>query len=194
MTPTLALWGLAAVFIVTWIAAAVWAGQTVATLPNLAKMRLIAGGLLAGLSLAIARLLFPDLRVRLWEESLSIGWAMVAVCAFGFAWCWWARLHLGNLWSAGVSRKEGHRVVDSGPYSIVRHPIYTGAILAVFAFAVARASPFDLLVALLFTVFFTCKARVEERFLQEELGMAYDAYRRRVPMLVPFLRFRALRQ
>ena len=84
-------------------------------------------------------------------------------------------------------------MVDTGPYGIVRHPIYTGVILAAFAFAAARARPFDLLVALVFTVFFAWKSRVEERFLQTELGVAYDAYRQRVPMLVPLLRPRAAR-
>jgi len=190
MTPISALVGLLAVFILTWIAAALWANRTVGVSPNRAQMPLYVGALLAALLLVIARLLFPVLRMRIWEENPSFDWAMVAVCAIGLAWCWWARLHLGKLWSAGVSRKEGHRVIDTGPYGIVRHPIYTGAILAMFAFAAARARPFDLLAALLVTVFFGCKARLEERFLQQEFGAAYDAYRQRVPMLVPFLRLR----
>jgi protein-S-isoprenylcysteine O-methyltransferase Ste14 len=193
MTPTSALFGLLAVFILSWVAAALWAGRTVVALPDRAQWPLLAGGLLAILFLAIARALFPAFRVRLWEENLAIGWSMVAVSAIGYAWCWWARVHLGNLWSAGVSRKEGHRVVDTGPYGIVRHPIYTGAMLAVFAFATAFGRPFDFLVALVFTVFFICKARVEERFLREELGVAYDAFRQRVPMLLPLLRLRAPR-
>ena len=112
---------------------------------------------------------------------------MVAICAIGLGWCWWARIHLGNLWSAGVSRKEGHRVIDTGPYGIVRHPIYTGAFLAVFATTAVHAKPFVLLMALFLTVVFTCKAFLEERFLREEFGDSYDAYRQRVPMLVPFL-------
>jgi len=188
MTPTSALFGLLATFILSWIVAALWAGQTIAALPGRAQWTLFAGGLAAVLILAIARALFPALQVRLWEERFAVGWSMVAVSAIGFAWCWWARLHLGNFWSAGVSRKEGHRVVDTGPYGIVRHPIYTGAILAAFAFAVAFAKPFGFLLALLITVFFAYKARVEERFLREELGVAYDEYRERVAMLLPFLR------
>jgi protein-S-isoprenylcysteine O-methyltransferase Ste14 len=156
-------------------------------------MPLYLSALLTGLSLSIACLLFPALRVRLWEEKLLFDWVMVAVCAIGFGWCWWARLHLGRLWSAGVSRKIGHRVIDTGPYSIVRHPIYTGIILGMLAFAAARARPFAFLMALLVTVFFVYKARLEERFLQKEFGEAYDEYRRRVPMLVPFLRIRASR-
>ena len=116
---------------------------------------------------------------------------MVAVTVIGLAFCWWARLHLGSLWSAGVSRKEGHRIVDTGPYGIVRHPIYSGVILGMFATAAFRGRPNVIASALLLTLFFALKALVEERFLREELGEAYDDYRRRVPMLVPFLRLRA---
>lgn len=191
MTPISALFGLLALFVLSWIAAALWAARTVAVLPDRAQWPLLAVGLLAILFLAGAKAWFPALDVRLWEESFAVGWAMVAVSGLGYVWCWWARIYLGNLWSAGVSRKEGHRVVDTGPYGIVRHPIYTGAILASFAIAAARARPFDLLMAVAFTLFFAWKARVEERFLQAELGAAYDAYRRRVPMLVPFLRLPA---
>lgn len=191
MTPSSALFGWLAAFVLSWIGAALWAGQTVAVLPSRAQMPLYGGAFFALLSLAGARLLFPALRVRLWQENLQMDWALVAVCVIGFAWCWWARLHLGKLWSAGVSRKEGHSVVDTGPYGIVRHPIYTGAIVAVVAFSGVRASLFAFLVALLVTGFFTLKARVEERFLRQELGAGYDAYRRQVPMLVPFLRLRA---
>lgn len=193
MTPASATLGLVIVFIVSWIAAARWAKQTLVGLPPRAQMPLYAGALLTGLLLAIAILMFPALRVRLWKQNLWFDWAMVAVCAIGFACCWWARLHLGNLWSAGVVLKEGHRVIDTGPYGIVRHPIYTGSIVAMFAFAAARARPFDVLIALLVTLFFTCKAWLEERFLRNEFGTMYDAYRQRVPMLVPLLRLRGSR-
>ena len=193
MTPESASLGLAVVFVVTWIAAARWAGPTVGGLPKRVQKPLYVGALVAGLLLTIAILRWPALRARLWKENLPFDWAMVGLCAIGFGWCWWARLHLGNLWSAGVTLREGHRVIDTGPYGIVRHPIYTGGMLAAFAFAAARGRPFDLLIALLVAVFFTCKAWLEERLLQEEFGTRYDAYRRRVPMLVPFLRLRGSR-
>ena len=187
MTATSALFGLWVTFAVTWIGAALWAKQTVVALPNRALLPLYASALFAGLLLAMSGLLFPVLRVRLWEKNVLLDWPMVAIAAIGLGWCWWARIHLGSLWSAGVSRKEGHRVIDTGPYGIVRHPIYTGAFLAVFATTAVHAKPFVLLMALFLTVVFTCKAFLEERFLREEFGESYDAYRQRVPMLVPFL-------
>ena len=56
----------------------------------------------------------------------------------GILFAWWVRIHLGRLWSGAITRKEGHRVVDSGPYGLVRHPIYTGLLAATFTTAAPR--------------------------------------------------------
>jgi protein-S-isoprenylcysteine O-methyltransferase Ste14 len=80
-----------------------------------------------------------------------------------------------------------HRVVESGPYALVRHPIYTGLIAAAAAMAAIRATPWALAGLALFALGFALKAKVEERFLESELG-GYASYRARVPMIVPFFR------
>lgn len=130
---------------------------------------------------------FDMLFKPLWLTPDLVGWVMVLVAIGGFAFCWWARLHLGRLWSASVTRKEGHRVVDRGPYAIVRHPIYTGLLIAAIGTAVIKATPIAFVGVVLMTIAFVIKGRLEENFLREELGAAdYDAYRKRVPMLVPF--------
>jgi protein-S-isoprenylcysteine O-methyltransferase Ste14 len=124
---------------------------------------------------------------RLWALPISASWGMVALCWAGFAFAWWARIHLGRLWSAFVTRKADHHIVDTGPYGIVRHPIYTGIILAASATAILKGTVFAIAGALLATLGFWIKARLEESFLRAELGAeVYDAYQRRVPMLVPF--------
>ena len=106
----------------------------------------------------------------------------------GIFFAWWARIHLGRLWSGSITRKEGHHVVDTGPYRLVRHPIYTGLIGATIATATAAATVTAVVGAVLITFGMWLKARTEERFLTEELGPeAYAAYQRRVPMLVPFV-------
>ncbi len=126
--------------------------------------------------------------LRLWILSTDAGWVMAALCLVGFAFAWWARLHLGRLWSAFVTRKADHRIIDTGPYGIVRHPIYTGIIVAAIAMAIAKGTIYAVAGALLAILSFWVKARLEEKFLREELGPeTYDAYRRRVPMLVPFV-------
>jgi protein-S-isoprenylcysteine O-methyltransferase Ste14 len=58
---------------------------------------------------------------------------LVGATVSGFAFSWWARIVLGRLWSSGVTRKTDHRIVTTGPYKVVRHPIYSGIIIAVLA-------------------------------------------------------------
>jgi protein-S-isoprenylcysteine O-methyltransferase Ste14 len=91
------------------------------------------------------------------------------------------------MWSARITRKTDHKVVDSGPYALVRHPIYTGLLLALLATAAAKGTMLGVAGFLILLIGIWVKARLEERWLTEELGAdAYGNYRRRVPMLVPF--------
>ena len=106
--------------------------------------------------------------------------------AAGFAFCWWARLHLGKLWSGFVTLKEGHYIVDTGPYGLVRHPIYTGVMFAALMTALLRATPLAFAGFALVVLGLSMIAKTEERFLSEQLGAeAYGSYKKRVPMLVP---------
>ena len=144
--------------------------------------------------IAGAILLSPWTASALAEKPLwQLGPASIYVCAvFTAAGClftWWARLHLGRFWSGTITRKEGHRVIDTGPYGLVRHPIYTGLIGAMIATGIALGTTTALLGTVLITFGFWRKARMEEGFLTNELGAdIYGPYCRRVPMLVPFLR------
>ncbi len=124
---------------------------------------------------------------HLWTLPTTVAWMMPALCVVGFGFAWWARIHLGQLWSAFVTKKSDHRIIDTGPYGIVRHPIYTGIILATIAVAVVKGTMFAVAGSMLAVFGYWLKARLEEGFLREQLGPgAYDAYRRRVPMLIPF--------
>jgi protein-S-isoprenylcysteine O-methyltransferase Ste14 len=124
----------------------------------------------------------------LWHETPTLQWALLPVVVAGFAFAWWARITLGRLWSGTITLKEGHHIVDTGPYAIVRHPIYTGLLLSAAASVAAQGSAPALIVFALVVTTVTLKAWAEERFLSRELGKeTYAAYRARVPMLVPFL-------
>jgi protein-S-isoprenylcysteine O-methyltransferase Ste14 len=123
-----------------------------------------------------------------WRLPEAGEWAMVGLAVLGFAFCWWARLHLGRLWSSSVTRKQDHHIVDTGPYRLVRHPIYTGLILAALATLSERGTVVSAIGFVLMVLGFWIKARLEERFLRSELGAAdYDAYARRTGMLLPFV-------
>jgi protein-S-isoprenylcysteine O-methyltransferase Ste14 len=122
--------------------------------------------------------------LRLWYPTYDLFWTTVALIVLGFAFAWWGRIWLGSLWSGQVTKKENHRVVDTGPYRIVRHPIYTGILLAVFATMALKGTVLGIAGALIITLGLWMKARLEENWLRQEVE-GYDAYCRRVPMLVP---------
>lgn len=168
----------------SWVAAAVWSRQTAASAGFVQEaphriVTILGAVLLFGVKIRT----FP----RGWNVSDSVMWGLVACVVAGFVFAWWARLHIGTLWSGTITRKEGHRVVDTGPYAMVRHPIYTGLLLAAVATAVARGRWEAVIGAVLFALGFWMKARQEEKFLSETLGPDYAAYRERVHMLVPYL-------
>jgi protein-S-isoprenylcysteine O-methyltransferase Ste14 len=200
MQPFQAVYILWCVWAFTWIAAALWANRTVKR-PGLEREWLYRVLTLAGFVLLLAwagryahgRFTFDPavmpFSTPLWRLPAAAAWAMTAIVAGGFLFAWWARIYLGRLWSGSITRKEGHRVVNTGPYAFVRHPIYTGIIVAGFATAAETAMPRALVGAVLLLVGYWLKARIEERFLRTELGAeAYDAYARDTAMLIPFVR------
>lgn len=133
----------------------------------------------------------PSLRLdfgRLWTLAPPSVWLLFDLVVLAFLFCWWARAEMGPLWSGFVSRTERHRIIDTGPFALMRHPIYAGIGLAAVATAAAQGTLAGLAGAVILAFGCWQKARIEERFLSAELGAAaYDEYRRRVPMLVPFL-------
>jgi protein-S-isoprenylcysteine O-methyltransferase Ste14 len=124
----------------------------------------------------------------LWHVGDYGTYALTGSIAAGLLLTWWARIHLGRLWSSAITRKQEHRLIDTGPYAFVRHPIYTGLITALLATGASEATPMALLGGMIISFSFWLKARTEENFLTAELGShTYETYRRRVPMLIPFL-------
>ena len=171
---------------VSWLAAARWSARTEkhAASWEVSAYRILAacGGFMIWDRTAHALHMHP-----LWDVGRDGAYLFAALTVGGIAFAWWARLHLGRLWSGAVERKQDHRVVDSGPYALVRHPIYTGLIAATLATAAAEGTAPALAGWALIAFGLWLKARAEERFLGDELGADYAVYRRRVPMLVPFL-------
>ena len=100
----------------------------------------------------------------------------------------WARVHLGRNWSGTVTLKQGHELVTSGPYALVRHPIYTGLLLAFAGSALVRGEWRGILALALVYGSFWFKLRHEEAWMREQFGAVYQAYSERVPALLPFTR------
>ena len=114
-------------------------------------------------------------------------WVGAALTFAGLAFTVWARVHLWRNWSGIVTLKQDHELVTGGPYAIVRHPIYTGLLLAFVGSALARGEWRGILAVALVFVAFERKRRHEERWMREQFGAAYDAYAGRVAALIPYL-------
>ena len=187
MTPLSAVLWLWGIWFVSWMLAASWSNPTRAK-PRFGTQRIHGIVTLAGMLLLFSAQPTLDHGPRLWRIPWDLGWGLAGVAVLGFALCWWARIHLGRMWSISVTLKADHHIVDTGPYALVRHPIYTGLILASAATAALEAKAVSFAGLVLIILGFWIKARLEERFLREELGPeAYDAYASRTGMLFPDL-------
>ena len=125
------------------------------------------------------------LGVRVVPASLAVEWIGVLPTAAGVAVALWARWHLGANWSGVVTLKEGHELIRTGPYRTIRHPIYTGILLALLGTAVAMGEMRGLLAVAIAWLSFYWKARREESFLTQEFGEKYEAHAKQSGMFLP---------
>jgi protein-S-isoprenylcysteine O-methyltransferase Ste14 len=149
---------------------------------------------LVALLLAVVLLSVPDLPIAFlgrrflpaatWALWNGIGAALVVA---GLLFTVWAREHLGRNWSDVVTIKVDHELVTSGPYRAVRHPIYTGLLVAFLGQALARGEWRGLLAVALALWAFWRKSQVEERLMREQFGTAYEEYSQRVAALIPLV-------
>ena len=116
-----------------------------------------------------------------WRAGLGL-----VLFGLGLGFAIWARVHIGHNWGTPMSQKDDPELVTSGPYHLVRHPIYSGILLASVGTAVAL-SWFWLIAVVLAGVYFVYSATVEERNMAQQFPETYPAYRRLTKMLVPFV-------
>jgi len=138
-------------------------------------------------------LLFSDLfrrgflRWHFVPDTGAAGWIGAALTVAGIAFAIWARFHIGRNWSGFVTLKEGHALVRNGPYAIVRHPIYTGLLLAMLGTAIVHREIRGLIGFALLLLEWKRKSLLEERLMIEQFGAEYFEYRRKVKGLVPYV-------
>ncbi len=119
-----------------------------------------------------------------WVETLGI-----AITAAGLLFTIWARTYLGRNWSGTVTVKVGHQLIRSGPYRWVRHPIYSGLILATIGTAIVRGQVRGIVAVVLLWIGFVMKSRIEERVMAATFGSEYEEYSRTTGAIVPRLKF-----
>jgi protein-S-isoprenylcysteine O-methyltransferase Ste14 len=116
-----------------------------------------------------------------WLEGIGL-----AVFVLGLALAIWARVYLGRNWGMPMSQKDDPELVTTGPYSSVRHPIYSGIILAMIGTTIA-VSLYWLVAVVLLGAYFLVSATVEERLMARQFPDTYPEYKRSTKMLIPFI-------
>lgn len=125
------------------------------------------------------------LRRRFVPDAAWVGAAGLALTVVGIAFAIWARFHIGKQWSPVVEIREDHKLIETGPYARIRHPIYTGILLAMLGTGLILGELRALVAVLLATLGFWIKGRKEESFLHQEFGPAYRDYERRTGFYLP---------
>jgi protein-S-isoprenylcysteine O-methyltransferase Ste14 len=136
---------------------------------------------------AVPRLLPAVLKERFLPKAAPIDIISVVLVAAGLAFAIWARRHLGRNWSGVITLKADHTLIRSGPYALVRHPIYSGLLLSLVGTAFAVGEWRGLLGLALATWAILLRVGAEDALMAETFGDDYADYRRRTKALVPFL-------
>jgi protein-S-isoprenylcysteine O-methyltransferase Ste14 len=185
ISPTTAASTFWLVWLIGWMLSASWTATTVSRESPGSQIS-YSVIVWAGAILVFAQPTFLGVLLQpLLPPSVAIRWIGATLVAAGLGFAVWARVHLGKLWSSNVALKEDHQLVRSGPYGIVRHPIYTGLLLALAGTVLTRPTFAALLGFALLIASFVLKLRKEERLMGANFGAAYDTYRADVPGLIP---------
>jgi protein-S-isoprenylcysteine O-methyltransferase Ste14 len=175
------------VFVAIWLVAALWTKRTLYRETRGQRLRYWVLLVIAYLLLVHGQHLPYPLNLRIVPHAVPIACAGALLCMVGLGLALWARATLGRNWSGVVTLKEGHELVERGPYRIVRHPIYTGILTMFFATALVLAHFAGFAGTLLMFASFWIKLGCEEKLMLHQFPERYTAYQRRVKRIIPFL-------
>lgn len=188
------LWFYEAFFPVVWIAFLVYWRIRAAGIKSVQRLEPAGSRILRTLTFLIVIVLLSTTRIplpwlyrQLWPSGLWTFWIGAAVTVLGLLFAVWARQHLGGNWSSEVTIKQDHELITTGPYVLVRHPIYTGILAGFLGTAIALGQVRGVIGFVLIFVVLWAKLRVEEEWMRSEFGESYVAYVRRTTALVPYL-------
>jgi protein-S-isoprenylcysteine O-methyltransferase len=127
----------------------------------------------------------------LWPQAMLPPWSTpigVALFAAGMVLRWYSIIHLGRFFTVNVAIAADHQLIETGPYRFVRHPSYTGALLAFIGFAmVLRNWASVLIISVPIALAFLYRINIEERALVQALGERYRAYIKHTKRLLPLV-------
>ncbi|HZS57896.1 MAG TPA: isoprenylcysteine carboxylmethyltransferase family protein [Gemmatimonadaceae bacterium] len=181
----IALWF---ILIVLWLIGATMAKRTI----NRGRLRQEILIRLVIVALLVIILRNPTWRHALvsWQNnhsaSVLVAWIGVALCAIGVALATAARIQLGRNWGMPATVKENPELITTGPYRVIRHPIYTGILLAALGSALAEGL-FWIIIFVAASIYFFLMARQEERLMLQQFPEQYPAYMKGTKMLIPLI-------
>lgn len=172
-------------WILYWFGSAIGAKRAARKESGRSRLRTLLIVIPAAVLLSFTGMRFGVLELRFVPDLPGVRAFGYVLTLAGLAGTVWARRHLGQYWSARVSLKQDHELIQSGPYAYVRHPIYSGLFIALIGTALVVGEWRALLAVLLIVVAHTDKARREEKLLAEQFGEAFARYRQRTGALFP---------
>ena len=129
--------------------------------------------------------LWGPLARRVFPPTVALALIGLALTAIGIGYAIWARYTLGQNWSSKVTIKVDHELIRSGPYARVRHPIYSGLLLAIIGTGLAIDQWRSAVAVLLVFIGFYLKAGTEEKMLAQEFGERFREHQRHTGFLLP---------
>jgi len=186
------------IIFISWLAFILyWAISAFSVKKDLTSKIKIQSGTGYLIRLAIIFVIITEVVYRLSSANLIImnhGYALgltaaeigSGLCVLGIALAIWARWHLGRNWSSRPMLKVGHELVTSGPYSVIRHPIYTGMLAAILG-SVLIAGPIWFIVVVVVSFFFVRRVYKEEALMMQVFPDQYPEYKKRTKALIPFI-------
>jgi len=174
-------------FAAIWVIGALSTKRTVYRETHAQRLRYWVLLVIAYFLLLYGRRLPYPLNLRIVPHVVPTALAAAVLCVIGLAFAFWARVTLGRNWSGVVTLKEGHELVERGPYRFVRHPIYTGILTMFFATALALGHTAGFAATLLLFASFWIKLGREEGLMLQQFPEQYARYKRRTKAIVPFI-------
>lgn len=188
------LWFFESFFPVVWIAFLLYWQVMATNIKTTKRIEPVASRIVRAVAFLIVIVLLSTTRIplrwlyrQLWPSGIWPFWIGAAVTVAGLLFAVRARQHLGGNWSRSVTIKQGHELITTGPYALVRHPIYTGILAGFLGTAIALSQVRGVIVLVLVFVVFWAKLRMEEEWMRSQFGETYATYAHQTAALVPYL-------
>lgn len=178
-----------AIIVLYWTISAISAKQVKSQEPFIKRFILYWFPIIIALALMGPGKWFGDsiLREKFVGHTDTVGLIGLTLAVMGAGFALWSRILLGKNWSIAVQQKEDHELIKTGPYSLVRHPIYSGLLLLFCGHALIVGDYRAILAVLIVFVSFWFKLKKEEAVLTQVFGDKYVQYKKETKAIIPFI-------